>query len=139
MIRLFRFGLIAALGLHSFMIGRYWKEWHAAYQLFLPIAFASATWSKGHRFLTAAITMTLSVGFFYVAGYASDAIAMQLPPVGFGDLTNHDWSYLPTEKGILQHTQFIARLFVALGYLSIVEGFVLAGIGFLHESRREAA
>ncbi len=168
MIRLFKAGLIAALALYCITIGSAWKEWHAIYQpaliihemghlvfiffgqfiniaggsifqLLLPIAFASAAWSKGYRFMAAAITMTLGPSFFYMASYASDAIVMQLPLVGFGDATSHDWNYLLTEMGVLESTHFIAGLFVVLGYLSIVGGLVLGGIGFMRESQRESA
>jgi hypothetical protein len=62
-----------------------------------------------------------------VSIYIKDAIVMSLPLLG-GDSVIHDWNYLLSTLGMLQHTNTIASVFYYLGIVTILTGILFAVI-----------
>jgi hypothetical protein len=107
------------------------------FQLLLPLLAFGYFSSRGQPFSAAAVLMWLSVNFFYVGVYAGDAIDMNLPLVaiggGDGGEIEHDWTYLLSQLGILQHTAIVARVFYFLGFLSIGLGLVVGRFAYARD------
>ena len=72
----------------------------------------------------------LSTILFEVARYVADARARALPlvsPFSFGEDIIHDWNYLLTHWGILEHDQLLAFLIRLAAGMSMIAGLFLGG------------
>ena len=74
-------------------------------QLFFPVACAVHFYSRRQSFETAICTVWLAESAMYVAHYLGDARAQALPLVG-GHI--HDWHWLLSRAGLLEHCESIA-------------------------------
>ncbi|MFZ0213911.1 MAG: hypothetical protein WAL55_14485 [Candidatus Acidiferrales bacterium] len=91
-------------------------------QLFAPFALAVYFALKRH------VTGTAFCAFFFfeqclpIATYMGDARAQELPllTVGDGDYVIHDWNYLFSSLGVLNHDTSIAAFVRAMGWLGMI-------------------
>lgn len=109
------------------LLFRWFGEWIAVaggtfLQLFIP--FALAAYFAFHRQGQG----TAFCAFFFfeqllpIAAYMADARAQELPLLTVGDSEDviHDWFYLFSHAGLLQHDTQIAGLFRFMGWLGMV-------------------
>jgi hypothetical protein len=66
----------------------------------------------------------LSTAFWSISIYARDARSQLLPLLG-GESSNHDWTYILGELGLLHHEQFIANIFLTLSICSFLASIPL--------------
>ncbi len=90
-------------------------------QLFAPFALAVYFAFKRHVTGTAFCAFFFFEQFLPIATYMADARAQELPllTVGDGDYIIHDWNYLFTSLGLLNHDTQIAATVRALGWLGM--------------------
>ncbi len=102
------------------------------FQILLPAIFVGYfVWNK--KFFSAALVLFwVGESLLYVAIYAGDSLALQLPLVG-GEI--HDWNYILGQFGMLKQTAKIAGLIRFLGTLTIIA----AAIGSIKASLTEEA
>jgi hypothetical protein len=94
-------------------------------QVLVPIIFVVYFYTQ-KQFYSAALTLFwVGENLIYVATYAGDAVKMQLPLLG-GDNVIHDWNWLLTYTGQLNHTDQIAGTIKTLGILTIVAATIWA-------------
>lgn len=87
------------------------------FELGVPLTLALIFYSK-HHFRWAALFMAwLSVGFFSVSIYSSDAVDMTLPLLGVSQ-DGHDWNNMLRILNWLDHTQQISDIFWSCGVIS---------------------
>lgn len=103
-------------------------------QLFFPVA--SGVHLLLHRSVAeaAAAVVWLGENLMNVALYVADARAQALPRVG-GEI--HDWHWLLSRAGLLEHDAGVAQAFHALGALVVVAGVAAAVVATA--SRRRLA
>jgi hypothetical protein len=73
-------------------------------QLLFPALFVGHFWRRGQRFEAFVVSVWFAESLMYAAHYMADARRMELPLVGGGI---HDWNWLFTRWGILQHAEGI--------------------------------
>ncbi|HEV2306779.1 MAG TPA: hypothetical protein VGR93_14770 [Candidatus Acidoferrales bacterium] len=90
-------------------------------QLFVPFALAVYFAFKRHVTGAAFCAFFFFEQFLPVASYMADARAQQLPllTVGDGSYVIHDWNYLFSSLGLLNHDTQIAATVRALGWLGM--------------------
>jgi hypothetical protein len=87
------------------------------FQVIMPLIFVGYfVWHKKY-FSAALVLFWVGENLLYVAIYAGDAMALQLPLVG-GEI--HDWNYLLGQLGLLKQTAKIAGFIRLLGTLIII-------------------
>jgi hypothetical protein len=102
------------------------------FQIILPAIFVGYFgWNKKY-FSAALVLFWVGESLLYVAIYAGDSMALQLPLVG-GEI--HDWNYILGQFGMLKQTTKIAGLIRFLGTLTIIA----AAIGSIKASLTEEA
>jgi hypothetical protein len=98
------------------------------FQLIMPAAFAVYFWRRSDRHAASVAVWWVAQNCGHIATYVADARAQELPLVGGGE---HDWFYLLSATGQLQHDLGIARAVRAAGVLLLVAsttwGLVAAG------------
>ena len=112
-------------------------------QLFVPLALAAYFAYLRQPAATAFCGFFFFENFLYISVYMADARAQALPlvTVGDSDYVEHDWSYIFSSLGLLQHDLGIAAAVGFLGWLGM-----LATMGWLiwraqqsHQQTRAAA
>jgi hypothetical protein len=90
-------------------------------ELFVPFALAVYFAYQRQPAATAFCAFFFFENFLYIATYMADARAQQLPlvTVGGSDYVEHDWSYIFSSLGLLQHDTQIAAFVRALGWLGM--------------------
>ncbi len=68
-----------------------------------------------------------------LAPYINDATSLTMPLIGgntgrFSPYGFHDWEFILTESGLLQHDHFIARLSFTAGSILIILSFIWGGV-----------
>lgn len=105
-------------------------------QLFVPFALAANFAFRRQVPGTAFCTFFFFEQFLPIATYMADARAQELPLLTVGDSEDviHDWFYLFSHAGLLEHDTQIASLFRFLGWVGM---FAIAG-WFIYRSTRKA-
>jgi hypothetical protein len=93
-------------------------------QLFFPAACGLHFLRRGRRFEAAICGVWLGESVLYAARYLSDAKAMALPLVG-GHI--HDWNWLLSRAGLLEHAERIGVFVHGLGSLVVIGSLLAAG------------
>ena len=89
------------------------------FQVIVPLVFVGYfVWNKKY-FSAAVVLFWVGESILYVAIYAGDSMALQLPLVG-GEDAIHDWNFLLGHFGMLKQTAKIAGLIRLLGTLTII-------------------
>ena len=89
-------------------------------QLLMPALFVGYFALRQREYFSASLVVFwLGENFITISVYAADALAMQLPLVG-GEGVIHDWNYLLTRAGMLEHTWVVAGIIKYLGMLTIL-------------------
>jgi len=98
------------------------------FELFVPFALAVYFAWRRQPSATAFCAFFFFENFLYIATYMADARAQELPlvTVGDSDYVEHDWFYIFSHLGVLQHDLQIAAFVRALGWLGM-----LATVGWL--------
>ena len=91
-------------------------------ELFVPFALGLYFAYQRQPAATAFCAFFFFENFLYIATYRADARAQQLPlvTVGGSDYAEHDWAYIFSCLGLLQHDTRIAALVRALGWLGML-------------------
>ena len=91
-------------------------------QLFVPLALAAYFAYLRQPAATAFCGFFFFENFLYISVYMADARAQALPlvTVGDSDYVEHDWSYIFSSLGVLQHDLSIAAVVGFLGWLGMV-------------------
>jgi hypothetical protein len=92
-------------------------------ELIVPALLAFTFAAQGHTTGVAFCAFFFFENFLYIATYMADARALDLPLVSLGGGDGeaiHDWNWLFTHWGVLQHDVQIAGFFRALGWLGMV-------------------
>ncbi len=93
------------------------------FQIILPALFVGYfVWNKKY-FSAALVLFWVGESILYVAIYAGDSLALQLPLVG-GEDAIHDWNYLLGQLGMLKQTAKIAGAIRLVGTLVILAAVV---------------
>jgi hypothetical protein len=82
------------------------------FQLIIPCMFLLYFLRRGDGFAVGVMLWWIAKNFWEISVYAGDAQARVLPLVGGG---GHDWYYMLTELGWLQHTQLVAKVIHGIG------------------------
>jgi len=88
-------------------------------QLLMPMVFIVYFYLSRQYFSAAILLFWLGSSLLNVYVYAADAQAMRLPLLG-GDSTNHDWNYMLSSLGALEHTAAIANSIRGLGVITML-------------------
>ncbi len=94
-------------------------------QVVIPFGLFVYFFVKDVRFGAALMLFWFGQSVVGVSIYARDAIAMQLPLLG-GEAVIHDWNYLFTVLGVLEHTKTIADMIYGVGLVSLTVGSILS-------------
>src|SRR5437660_480156 len=91
-------------------------------QLFVPLALAAYFAYLRQPAATAFCGFFFFENFLYISVYMADARAQALPlvTVGDSDYVEHDWNYIFSSLGVLQHDLQIAAVVGLLGWLGMV-------------------
>lgn len=108
------------------------------FQLLMPASFVAYFLRRGDRHAASVALWWVGQNFANVSVYAADARAQQLPLVGGGE---HDWEYLLSAVGWMEHDQGVGRAFHALAVLTMAGatlwGFAAASSAAGSASARE--
>jgi hypothetical protein len=104
-------------------------------QLFVPFALAANFAFRRQVLGTAFCAFFFFEQFLPIATYMADARAQELPLLTVGDSEDviHDWFYLFSHAGLLQHDTQIASLFRFLGWIGM---FATVGWFIYHSTRK---
>ncbi len=121
-------------GVHEFghlFFGLFGWEWLAVaggsiMQLLVPGLVALLFWKQRERLGVAVCGGWLALSLGRMAVYMADARVLELDLVSFSpDASGHDWNYLFTSLGVIDHDTGIAAAVRSLGWLVL-----LASVGF---------
>lgn len=93
------------------------------FQIIMPAIFVGYFCYQRQLFSAALVLFWVGESILNVSVYAGDSLALQLPLLGGPD-TLHDWNYLLSSTGLLQHTAAIAGGIRLLGTLVIIAASV---------------
>ena len=93
------------------------------FQIIMPAIFVGYFCYQRQLFSAALVLFWVGESILNVSVYAGDSLALQLPLLGGPD-TLHDWNYLLSSTGLLQHTAAIAGGIRLLGRLVIIAASV---------------
>jgi hypothetical protein len=91
------------------------------FQLIMPLLFVGYFWRRGDRHAASVALWWVAQNCGNIATYVADARAQELPLVGGGE---HDWFYLLSATGQLEHDHGIARSIRATGSVLLVASTV---------------
>ena len=103
-------------------------------QILIPSVFVGYFWLRDQKWESSIVFFWLAASIFEVARYAADAQLMQLELLG-GDNVIHDWNYLLSHAGVLQHTKIVAGSIWTLGFFALV---CAAVIGIMYSKTKVA-
>jgi hypothetical protein len=96
-------------------------------QLFVPVAFGVYFYLRREKYSMAIVLFWLGQNFVNVSRYVKDAQAMAMPLVSLGGGDSiHDWNYLLLRFNVLRHDQFIGKIALGLGLVSMLGSVLLA-------------
>src|SRR5256885_7708241 len=106
-------------------------------QLFVPLALATYFAYLRQAAATAFCGFFLFENFLYISVYMADARAQALPlvTVGDSDYVEHDWSYIFSSLGVLQHDLQIAAVVGVVGWRGAIWSMGWVGLGGLEGQR----
>src|SRR6476661_9838274 len=87
------------------------------FQLIMPLLFVGYFWRRGDRHAASVALWWVAQNCGNIATYVADARAQELPLVGGGE---HDWFYLLSATGHLEHDHGIASAIRATGAVLLV-------------------
>lgn len=93
------------------------------FQIIMPAIFVGYFCYQRQLFSAALVLFWVGESILNVSVYAGDSLALQLPLLGGAD-TLHDWNYLLSSTGLLQHTAAIAGGIRLLGTLVVIAASV---------------
>ena len=93
------------------------------FQIIMPAIFVGYFSYQRQLFSAALVLFWVGESILNVSVYAGDSLALQLPLLGGSD-TLHDWNYLLSSTGLLQHTAAIAGGIRLLGTLVVIAASV---------------
>ncbi|MEW6130620.1 MAG: hypothetical protein AB1757_26550 [Acidobacteriota bacterium] len=108
------------------------------FQVIMPLIFVGYFVRQKQYFSAALVLFWVGESILYVAIYAGDSLALQLPLVGGEDVI-HDWNYLLGRYGMLKQTAKIAGLIRFVGTLVILSAVVWSIKASLTEDAEEVA
>ncbi len=97
-------------------------------QLIVPIVAISSFYLRQEYYSSSVCLFWLSVNFFDVSRYMSDARSQELPLLG-GEAVTHDWFYLFGTMGLLNYDKTIGGFVYCLACLTCL-GAILGGCYF---------
>lgn len=101
------------------------------FQIMAPLFMVLYFYRTAQRYSGALTLFWVGESIVNVSIYARDAVARQLPLIT-GDIDSHDWHYLLSGLGWLQHTQLIANIILSIGFgvvlFAIIFSFYEAGV-----------
>ncbi|MEK7185258.1 MAG: hypothetical protein AAB726_01420 [Patescibacteria group bacterium] len=95
------------------------------FQILIPAIFAAYFFIHRQHFSGSLVLFWLGQSLVNVSIYAGDAIRLQLPLLG-GDSVIHDWNYLLSNLGILQHADKVSGGIYFLGLITIFAALALS-------------
>ena len=106
-------------------------------QLFVPLALAAYFAYLRQPAATAFCGFFFFENFLYISVYMADARAQALPlvTVGDSDYVEHDWNYIFSSLGVLQHDLGIAAVVGFLGWLGMIATMGWLAWRAFHSSR----
>jgi hypothetical protein len=107
------------------------------FQIIMPAIFVGYFCYQGSLYSASLVLFWVGESILNVSVYAGDSLALQLPLLGEPD-TIHDWNYLLSSSGLLQHTATIAGGIRLLGTLVIIAASVGAFV-FAKTTRAQAS
>jgi hypothetical protein len=107
------------------------------FQIIMPAIFVGYFCYQGSLYSASLVLFWVGESILNVSVYAGDSLALQLPLLGGPD-TIHDWNYLLSGTGLLQHTATIAGGIRMLGTLVIIAASVAAFV-FAKSTRAQAS
>jgi hypothetical protein len=107
------------------------------FQIIMPAIFVGYFCYQGSLYSASLVLFWVGESILNVSVYAGDSLALQLPLLGGPD-TIHDWNYLLSSSGLLQHTATIAGGIRLLGTLVIIAASVGAFV-FAKTTRAQAS
>jgi hypothetical protein len=102
-------------------------------QILIPLLFVGYFFFQRQHYSLAIVLFWVGENFLSVAAYAGDAVKMQLPLLG-GDSSIHDWNWLLTNTGLIDHTSIVASILKIFGLLTILTSGVLGIIAAFSEA-----
>jgi hypothetical protein len=93
------------------------------FQIIMPAIFVGYFCYQRQLFSAALVLFWVGESILNVSVYAGDSLALQLRLLGGAD-TLHDWNYLLSSTGLLQHTAAIAGGIRLLGTLVVIAASV---------------
>ncbi len=94
-------------------------------QILAPLSFVFY-FIQTRQFYSGALTLFwFGQSVVNVSVYIGDAIAMQLPLLG-GEASIHDWNYLLSSLGLLEHAVVIAKFVYVIGFASLILALLLS-------------
>ena len=94
-------------------------------QFVFPIACAFHFLARNEKFEVALMGVWAGENMMYTGRYAADAQAKALPLVG-GHI--HDWEWMLSRAGLLEHCELIGTIFHGIGSLMAVASLIFAGM-----------
>lgn len=113
-------------------------------QLLMPLICSSVLLVKTRDPFGASVALWwFGQNFFDIAPYINDARSLSLPLLGgnSGDSAPygfHDWHYLLTEAGLLQHDHLIAKLAIAMGVLTFIVSYSWCSILLFKQFKKDS-
>jgi hypothetical protein len=93
------------------------------FQIIMPAIFVGYFCYQDSFYSAALVLFWVGESILNVSVYAGDSLALQLPLLGGPD-TVHDWNYLLSSLGLLQHTAAVAGSIRLVGTLVIITASV---------------
>ena len=97
----------------------------SAFQVIIPLFFVVYFFIKEQFYSASLLLFWVGESLINVSVYAKDAIVMELPLLGGGDTSGHDWHNMLSMTGLLKYTNtigtmiwFAGAIFIAFAILS---------------------
>jgi hypothetical protein len=87
------------------------------FQVIVPLMFVVGFLLQQKYVSASFVLFWVGQSIINVSVYAGDAIAMQLPLLGGGQVI-HDWNYLLTRLDLLEHTETVRLIFETIGVMT---------------------
>jgi len=106
------------------------------FQIIMPAIFVGYFCYQGSFYSASLVLFWVGESILNVSVYAGDSLALQLPLLGGSD-TVHDWNYLLSSLGLLQHTATVAGAIRLVGTLVIVTASVGAVVFARKQNKKD--
>ena len=88
-------------------------------QIIIPSMFVIYYWTKRKKLGAQIFLVWLGENLMNISVYASDARTQKLPLLG-GNKVYHDWTWLLSQTGLLEHDQIVGSVFYGTGILMFI-------------------